>query len=496
MNHFEMRQVSLRKIPYIFYFHLLLMMGIVFSLFGSSASIYPLCAYLLILYSVFFLSSPHFALLSLGIFMLFAPTLLNMSIMRVIPLGSLYSLISSVDELLIAWSATLSIGTRIIKREQIYRTPIDLPILGLIGAGLVSSLLHHVPMKIMTFGTVLMLKGFVVFYLFSQLDHTERHLQRYLRVIFVLAIVLYVFAIIELLFPSQFYASIRRDIWLRYRAGLPVVQSLLSNYALFGWFTSFIGLFAVAFYYFSKNKKYLWIAGAFLLATIFSMSRKSIVGMLLAVILSFLFLPQEIKKKTVFSLAGVMGLLGLFLGANIIIAINTLLQESIFTPFPTTSARLVLYVVGLKIALVHFPFGVGLGRYGGWISVLYYSPVYREYGLNMIYGLGDVWKQGQWTFIADTFWPHIMGETGFLGLACYVLIIFRLFSLCRSGISEIYSLYPRVFILAAMLILIEALSESTAMIVFENPPLYYFIFASLGIATSLYRKYHHLQLEM
>ncbi len=79
------------------------------------------------------------------------------------------------------------------------------------------------------------------------------------------------------------------------------------------------------------------------------------------------------------------------------------------------SARAQLFFNGLKIAKDHFPVGAGFGTYGSYYSAIHYSPLYFKYKMNKIYGL----SKEEYSFICDSFWPVLFGETGFIGTAFY-----------------------------------------------------------------------------
>ena len=59
---------------------------------------------------------------------------------------------------------------------------------------------------------------------------------------------------------------------------------------------------------------------------------------------------------------------------------------------------------------------MGFGRFASYPSRIDYSPVYREYGLNVVWGLSPKYPK----FIDDTSWPSVIGETGYGGFAIYV----------------------------------------------------------------------------
>jgi hypothetical protein len=145
-------------------------------------------------------------------------------------------------------------------------------------------------------------------------------------------------------------------------------------------------------------------------------------------------------------------------------------------------ARSVLYNTSFRIAKDFFPFGSGLGTFGGWISALYYSPLYTQYNISNVYGLE---KGGK--FLMDTFWPYLIAQFGIFGAILYCLILVSLL----IGMINIYKksddLFMKSFALGSSLILMEAVFESIAVPIFLRPPEYYFIFMSLGIARSLSR---------
>ncbi len=85
-----------------------------------------------------------------------------------------------------------------------------------------------------------------------------------------------------------------------------------------------------------------------------------------------------------------------------------------------TSARIVLYVTSFKIAMDYFPFGSGLGTFASNLSGKYYSNIYTMYGIDKVDGL----KADKYNYIADTFWPWVIGEFGFVAFILYGYIYY------------------------------------------------------------------------
>lgn len=87
-----------------------------------------------------------------------------------------------------------------------------------------------------------------------------------------------------------------------------------------------------------------------------------------------------------------------------------------------TAARPALYLVGIEIARVSFPFGSGLGTFASHLSGEYYSNVYDLYKISHLEGL----TREKYNYIADVFWPNIYGQYGVCGFFVFIGIIYSL----------------------------------------------------------------------
>lgn len=95
-------------------------------------------------------------------------------------------------------------------------------------------------------------------------------------------------------------------------------------------------------------------------------------------------------------------------------------------------ARGYLYTAGYKIAKDYFPLGTGFGTFGSYMSREFYSPLYYEYGLSSVWGLSPSMP----SYIADTYWAMIMGETGFLGVVLLILVLYFIFVQFLKGYND------------------------------------------------------------
>ncbi len=88
-------------------------------------------------------------------------------------------------------------------------------------------------------------------------------------------------------------------------------------------------------------------------------------------------------------------------------------------------ARRELTNTAFSIAGNFFPIGGGFASYGSAVTANLdtYSPLYFQYGLSGVQGLAP----GHATFLSDTFWPTVLGQFGWLGLATYAASLMFIF---------------------------------------------------------------------
>jgi hypothetical protein len=109
---------------------------------------------------------------------------------------------------------------------------------------------------------------------------------------------------------------------------------------------------------------------------------------------------------------------------------DTLLYET--SRDPDEHVRWVMYISSFKIATTYFPFGSGLATFGSLLSVIFYSPLYYEYGINLIGMNSEADVQNGAHTLLDTFWPHVIAESGYLGTVIYITLFFFPLQLSRK----------------------------------------------------------------
>lgn len=143
------------------------------------------------------------------------------------------------------------------------------------------------------------------------------------------------------------------------------------------------------------------------------------------------------------------------------------------------TARGALTITSFKIANDLFPLGAGFGTYACYMTKLYYSSYYYKYELNDIQGLTPDSKY--FSFFSDTFWPMVIGQTGYLGLVSYILIWY----LILKEINKIKIMNTTTY-LSCICVLIYLFIESTSSAAFVSPQAIPFAIWIAAIKTNTY----------
>lgn len=111
-------------------------------------------------------------------------------------------------------------------------------------------------------------------------------------------------------------------------------------------------------------------------------------------------------------------------------------------------ARSAVTIGSLQVAYDHFPLGTGFGTFANWISGENYSPLYFKYGFEVVPGL----RPDFYEFIADTFWPMLLGQFGLGGILLFIFIIINIYLNIKDN-DDIYNYFGQMSLLFYLLIL-------------------------------------------
>lgn len=179
-----------------------------------------------------------------------------------------------------------------------------------------------------------------------------------------------------------------------------------------------------------------------------------IAGRVKAIGFMILFLLVVFKEK-LFKTKKQVKLINFIIPMIVVICFASGYIESYF--FNSTQSRAIMIRTAFKIAIDYFPLGSGFGTFGTDISREYYSPLYGDYRISNVWGLSKRYN----AFVADSMFPAIIGETGFIGLIIYILIFYNLF---RNFSKNITDRKKRVFLfLILFYVLIECVAETMLM---------------------------------
>jgi hypothetical protein len=107
---------------------------------------------------------------------------------------------------------------------------------------------------------------------------------------------------------------------------------------------------------------------------------------------------------------------------------RTLAKWGLVDGLTPLSERAILTTKGVEVAQQFFPFGSGLGTYGG--------PGAQKNDLSLFMDLGFAryWWFRQGKFLVDTYWPCIIAESGFFGaLALFIFFMLMWATLLRRA---------------------------------------------------------------
>ena len=197
--------------------------------------------------------------------------------------------------------------------------------------------------------------------------------------------------------------------------GIPCYQFLFSHPTNLAAYC--VGFAAIMFA--GKKPRNVWILLICILLLATQRAKAIAMAFVIMVLLLYGLVKQDDQRPPKF--------LFIFLIAGSAILAMDQIQEYFFT---STSARSLLMQDGVDIAIRSFPFGSGFATFATYMSGVFYSPLYYEYGLNSVWGL---WPSNP-SFVSDSFWPAVLAQFGAFGLIAMVALLITTFqSICCNA---------------------------------------------------------------
>lgn len=152
-----------------------------------------------------------------------------------------------------------------------------------------------------------------------------------------------------------------------------------------------------------KNRVFIFMALILLCSTM----RFKAIGFVAIIAIELVFFPRMKKISFGFVLFAV--------GVAVIASFSQI--EAYF--LDETKARSVLLRESFHVANLFAPLGAGFAGYGSFVTLSHYVPLYSALGFENVYGLS--WSDP--SYLADSFWPIIIGQFGYLGLLLFVILL-------------------------------------------------------------------------
>lgn len=192
----------------------------------------------------------------------------------------------------------------------------------------------------------------------------------------------------------------------------------------------------------TESKFYIIISLLFLLLTI---SRAELVAIIAAIVL-VKFLNTNSIKSILLPLILLISLF--FIKEQILFIIQEL--GLLNSSYDDLSPRALFLKTSIDIANDYFPFGSGLGTFGGTVAVSTDSKLFYTYLIAYEWYFKYGW------FLTDTYWPKYLAETGYFGAVLYMIFLLRHINLVgrlrfSCTLSKKYSISMLLFLLLTSL---------------------------------------------
>jgi hypothetical protein len=421
-------------------------------------------------------------LLAAGVF--FPRTTVGLAVLAIVFVRTLQHLVpieqlQYLDEVMVVLCAVVLPLRRLGQGQRLRRLPGQGWFVTFAVFGFASGVVAGVTPTILLLGAFVLCKGLIFGWAVAQLDWTDRHLHAAARAGVVVIGVSLLAVAANVVVQGVWIGLLANTGSVDYRLGFPALigpfvhpldlGSIMtaSSIALLAWRSTV-----------SKHPLTLFLMIATGAAVVLSLRRTAVSGLLVAAV----WLKVKLRDtRQLLVLAVVVPIAVVLLFGPLQMLLSLTYDDYIVGA--GSSARTVLTADSFSLAVQHFPFGAGFGRFGSEVAAVNYSPEYLVRGYPGIYGLGTTRLTGQ--FLTDTEWPAVVGETGVLGAGAFVLGLVAVYrrghQLWKSGASPLMRW-------AGLLVtgwIVAYLVESIGNPVFTGPPAYGPLFALFGIVAAV-----------
>lgn len=331
---------------------------------------------------------------------------LNFFFKENVPIPLLNTIINVVDEL----SIIMILLITLIKLETIINKKILVSLILFIIVGIIGNINHNSSLSVVAQGSFNTVKPIILFWCLCQYDFSWDDFHDFMRFylyFFPIIVVSYIFDILMPGFRNLIGIKAQLD---DYRMGIRCIGGLFSRYT----YAVVYGILYFLYFTFYEPQYHIWKKIFSVLMIVGGIRMKDIFAFCMS---SILLLFNRLKASVCVIIFTI--------GCSLFYVYTIAMPEHYSLYFQSDEdgnvARVVLGYTSFKIAEDNFPFGVGFGMFGSPISRQYHSNIYNIYGIDKVYGLDFDHDGGM--YMCDSFWPMIIGETGYIGTIMYVIIL-------------------------------------------------------------------------
>ena len=282
------------------------------------------------------------------------------------------------------------------------------PIVLFVLIGLLSGLLNSRELHVTVLGIFDYLKGFLLISVFACVSISRRRIIYLYKILYILAIMLSPVAVLQELafflhFPVEKIGVLYPDL---VRFGFLRTNSLMGHPNMFGLYTLMFFVLDLNLY-----RRLRWHHAFLLLGTFLSFSRMVWLASIVVIILS----PIKNKRKNL-----VIVLLPLII--CVCVAIPLFYSHTARELRSNNTYRGYTLAKSMEIWKENPLIGVGPGMYGGVVSVMFNSPIYKQYNFSQ-----NWFNYGLRRFRSlDQFLPQILAEMGLIGTLFFMFLLYLL----------------------------------------------------------------------
>ena len=271
---------------------------------------------------------------------------------------------------------------------------------GLIGNAVSRLITDTIPILI---DVICLAKMFFPFIIYKQVAHYDKKklIIKYLTPIAKLTIILGTFFGTISLFVNIGMSGEKRY-------GIPSFSFIFQNEARYG----YIIACCLLVIYIAEKKANKCKFYAFLSVISMIYTTKGVVYIIVATYLVLSIMWKKSDKLTVGNV--IVAFIGM-------VSVSLLQIETYLKDLDSPRMRLLRY--GLKTANTYFPLGSGFATYGSDQAARHYSPIYKLYGFNNLYGL----SMEDPRFLNDCYFGMVFGQFGYIGTIIFIIMIVMVF---------------------------------------------------------------------